>query len=88
MIELEALLVRELRPYFLSLVSTDELDGRIRVEILVSSHKFNNLGVGDRVTYIFNLIKSQNDDILNKYTIIVEAFSASEIGELFEYAFK
>ena len=83
LIELESTIVYNLRPTFLSIVH--EKEELPFIHIIVSHPSFNNKPMKDRINYIFSLIKDNNLDILNRVTIIVEAFSSSEMEDLFEH---
>lgn len=83
-VELESLLVADLRPYFLSIVSIPDTSPP-QIQVLISAHRFKGMSIEDRIPYIYNLINVKKPDIIINNAVIVEAYTASELEDLIEY---
>lgn len=78
--ELESSLVYHLRPHFLMIDIVEDC-----FHIIISQPSFRNQPIPERISDIFNLLKIHHTDILNKYPIVVQCFSAEEMNNVLEY---
>lgn len=79
--ELECTLVMAFLPSFLNYAILD--DGIIH--FVISSSRFKGLTVDERTSLIFSKLKIHDPDILNKVTVVIEAFTTKQIEDLIDY---
>ena len=72
------------RPVFLAITNPDENDD---IRIVLASIAFKTMSIGERITYVFNLIKTHIPDILNERLIIIQAYSPDELEEALDALF-
>ena len=80
-VEIEHILVIQLRPYFLSITVEEN---PLSLHIIVSSRQFDNKSVNERIQLVLDLITYHGSDIL-KANVIIEPFTAFEIQDILEH---
>lgn len=80
--KLESFFICNYIPYFLGITYVEDEN---YVHVVISSKKFDNLPVNERIVNIFSLIKTKLPDILDSTILVVEAYSLNEIEDLLEY---
>ena len=82
--KIESILVSRFRPAFLALnVVTDKQTSAIH--IVISAKSFNKKTVDQRIAQVFNCLMTKDKELVEKNTIIVEAFTSTEMADIFEY---
>lgn len=80
---LECTLINEESPDY---IEVSEQNGFIY--ILLSKRDYKNMSISERINGIFNLLRFEHLDILQKYVIIVECLDSQELTGLFKmYSF-
>lgn len=82
--DLEAILVKEFRPTFLSL-QYEEDEKKPFIHVVISSRQFNELSIDQRVATVYKKVFDSQPDLLSMLPVIVETFTSSEMVEIFEY---
>lgn len=54
------------------------------IYILLSKREYENMSISERIYRIFNLLKFDHFDIIQKYPIIVECLDPKELSGLFK----
>ena len=83
-IRLEHILCAYARPIFLAITEPDEDND---IQVVISSLAFKTMNVGERVSYVFGLIKKHAPDVLNDRLVIIQAYSPDEIEEVLDKVF-
>lgn len=78
--ELESCLVAELRPHFLVIVKEDDF-----YNVIITHPSFVLMDMGERVGKVFSAIEKRSPKLIKNNIIIVQAFCAEELEDLFEY---
>jgi hypothetical protein len=82
--KIETILITNFRPSFL--VVTQNADSNFPyIHVILSAKVFNKKTVDQRVANVFNCLLKKDKDLVEKNTIIVEAFTSSEMADIFEY---
>jgi hypothetical protein len=82
--KLEHILSAYARPIFLAITEPDEDND---IQIVISSLAFKTMSVGERVSYVFSLIKKHAPDVLNERLVIIQTYSPDEIEEVLDQLF-
>lgn len=82
--KIEYVLSAYARPIFLAITEPDEDDD---IQIVISNLAFKTMSVGQRISYIFNLLKKHIPEVLDNRLIIVQAYSPEEIEEVLDQVF-
>lgn len=78
--ELEHLLVVQLRPYFLSIITEEN---PLSLHVIVSCRQFDGKSVNERIQLVLDLITYHKSDIL-KANIVIQSYTAFEIEEILD----
>jgi hypothetical protein len=81
---IESVLSAYARPVFLAITKPDENND---IRVVLSSIAFKTMSIGQRISYVFNLIKTHIPDTLNERLIVVQAYSPDELEEALEALF-
>lgn len=81
---LEAALVREFRPTFLSIQYEPDSKDQF-VHVVISSTQFTNMPVEKRVALVYKKIFENTGELISVLPVIVETFNSKEMVEIFEY---
>jgi hypothetical protein len=82
--KIEKTLVFAFRPTFLSITHiSDKKHPTLRV--VISATSFNKKSVDQRIAQVFNALFLADKEVVEKNSIIVEAFTSSEMVDVFEY---
>jgi len=68
-----------MRPHFLAITKEEDY-----INIVVSHPSFILMDMADRVSKVFDLIKIYDESLLINNVIVVQAFCADEMDDLFE----
>lgn len=82
--KLEYILISHFRPTFLFVDKPNEHGD---IYIVISSIRFNYLGVQERILDIFNLLNFKCPDILKEHLIVIEAYNSDQMNEILEETF-
>ena len=82
--EIERVLIQKLRPTFLAL-NHDTTEANEFIHVVISAKCFNRMDVDKRVATVFNHLLDYDKDLVEKTSIVVEAFNSSEMADVFEY---
>jgi hypothetical protein len=82
--KLEYVLCAYARPIFLAITEPDEDND---IQVVISSLAFKTMNVGERVSYVFGLIRKHLPEILNDRLVIIQAYSPEEIEEVLDKVF-
>lgn len=77
---LESILVVNLRPHFLAITREEDY-----INIVISHPSFVLLDMSERISKVFDLLKIFAPDVLKDNIIVVQAFCADELEDLFEF---
>ena len=55
------------------------------IHIVISAKSFNKKTVDQRIAQVFNCLMTKDKELVEKNTIIVEAFTSTEMADIFEY---
>ena len=77
---LETIIVVNMRPHFLAITKEEDY-----INIVVSHPSFILMDMADRVSKVFDLIKIYDESLLINNVIVVQAFCADEMDDLFEF---
>jgi len=80
-VELEHILVIQLRPYFLSITVEEN---PLSLHVIVSSRQFEHKSVNERIQLVLDLITYHGSDIL-KANIVIQPYTAFEIEDILEH---
>lgn len=69
-----------MRPHFLAITKEEDY-----INIVVSHPSFILMDMADRVSKVFDLIKIYDESLLINNVIVVQAFCADEMDDLFEF---
>lgn len=81
---IEEILVKKLRPTFLAL-NHDVTTDKDFIHVVISAKSFNRMSVDQRVATVFNHLLDSDKELVEKTSIVVEAFNSSEMADVFEY---
>lgn len=81
---IEAALVSKFRPSFLAVDAILNKEKPV-IHIVISATSFNKKTVDQRIAQVFNCLVSKNENLLKENTVVVEAFTSSEMADVFEY---
>lgn len=81
---IESILSCRLRPNFLA-VSHDTTSDHPFIHIVISANSFNKRSVDERIATVFDCLHTEDKDLVEKNTIVVEAFSSNEMADIFQY---
>jgi hypothetical protein len=82
--QIESILVNKLRPTFLAL-NHDKTTDNPFIHVVVSAKVFNRMNIDQRIATVFNYLLDSDKDLVEKNTIIVEAFNSTEMADVFEH---
>jgi len=72
------------RPVFLAITKPNEDND---IQVVISTIAFKTMSVGERIAYIFNLLKKHIPDTLNDRLIVVQAYSPDEMEQAIDELF-
>ena len=82
--KIESLIVSKFRPSFLAVDAVLSQEKPV-IHIVLSAKVFDKKTVDQRIAQVFNLLMTKDKSILENNTVIVEAFTSSEMADIFEY---
>jgi hypothetical protein len=72
------------RPVFLAITKPDENND---IRVVISVIAFKTMSIGERIGYIFNLIKRHIPDILNDRLVVIQAYTPDEMEQVLDELF-
>lgn len=81
---IETALVSRFRPNFLAVDTVPNQEKPV-IHIVISATSFNKRTVDQRIAQVFNCLISKDETLVKENTIVVEAFTSSEMADIFEY---
>lgn len=69
------------RPTFFAIAKPDDNN---HIAIVICCLDFRTMNVGERISYLFNLLNKYTPDILKDRLIVIQAFSPKELNEVLE----
>lgn len=82
--QIESLLVLKFRPTFLA-ITYNSHDSNPFIHVVMSSRQFDKRTVDERIAQVFNWLHKKDKDIVEKNALVIEAFTSSEMADVFEY---
>jgi hypothetical protein len=77
---IEAIIVTNMRPHFLAVSKEEDY-----INIVISHPSFVRMTMPERIAKVFDLLKVWGEEVLKNNTVVVQAYCADEMEDLFEF---